>query len=81
MSQLSREQVREVDRLAIHELGIPGMVLMENAGRNAAAVVLEGLGDICKVVPSVAQVAVLSYGRFASVSFYSAIVNYMWLLA
>jgi NAD(P)H-hydrate epimerase len=32
---LTREQVREVDRLAIEELGIPGVVLMENAGRNA----------------------------------------------
>ncbi len=33
---LTREQVREVDRLAIEELGIPGAVLMENAGRGAA---------------------------------------------
>ncbi len=32
---LTRQQVREVDRLAIQELGIPGIVLMENAGRNA----------------------------------------------
>ena len=30
---LSREQVREVDRRAIEEYGIPGMVLMENASR------------------------------------------------
>lgn len=34
-THLTREQVRAVDRLAIHELGIPGIVLMENAGRNA----------------------------------------------
>lgn len=33
---LSRDQIREVDRLAIEELGIPGVVLMENAGRNCA---------------------------------------------
>jgi len=33
---LTREQVRRVDAVAIHELGIPGVVLMENAGRNAA---------------------------------------------
>jgi NAD(P)H-hydrate epimerase len=32
---LTREQVRQVDAIAIHELGIPGVVLMENAGRNA----------------------------------------------
>jgi NAD(P)H-hydrate epimerase len=33
---LSREQVREVDRRAITELGLPGIVLMENAGRGTA---------------------------------------------
>lgn len=30
---LSRQQVRAVDRYAIEQLGIPGVVLMENAGR------------------------------------------------
>lgn len=30
---LNREQVREVDRRAMDEFGIPGIVLMENAGR------------------------------------------------
>ena len=33
---LTRAQVRAVDRYAIEELGIPSVVLMENAGRNAA---------------------------------------------
>lgn len=33
---LSREQVRELDRRAIQEYGVPGIVLMENAGRGAA---------------------------------------------
>ena len=33
---LSRRQVRELDRLAIEQWGVPGVVLMENAGRNAA---------------------------------------------
>jgi NAD(P)H-hydrate epimerase len=33
---LTREQIRKVDGIAIEELGIPGVVLMENAGRNAA---------------------------------------------
>ena len=33
---LSREQVREVDLVAIRDYGLPGIVLMENAGRGAA---------------------------------------------
>ena len=33
---LTREQIREVDRVAIEERGVPGVVLMENAGRSAA---------------------------------------------
>ena len=33
---LSREQVRAVDRRAIEEYGMPGVALMENAGRNTA---------------------------------------------
>ena len=33
---LSRRQVRELDRLAVETWGVPGVVLMENAGRNAA---------------------------------------------
>jgi NAD(P)H-hydrate epimerase len=37
---LTRAQVREFDRLAIEELGIPGVVLMENAGRGAAEAIL-----------------------------------------
>lgn len=36
---LTREQSRRVDRLAIDRLAIPGIVLMENAGINAADVV------------------------------------------
>ncbi|MFW6059401.1 MAG: NAD(P)H-hydrate epimerase [Phycisphaeraceae bacterium] len=40
---LTRDQVREVDRLAIHELNIPGVVLMENAGLNATAALLDFL--------------------------------------
>jgi len=33
---LSRDEVRRVDERAIADLGLPGIVLMENAGRNAA---------------------------------------------
>ncbi len=35
---LTREQVRDIDRRAVEEFGLPGIVLMENAGRGAAAV-------------------------------------------
>ena len=37
---LSREQVRAVDRRAIEEYGVPGVMLMENAGRSAAELLL-----------------------------------------
>src|SRR5687767_4218497 len=33
---LSRDEVRDLDRRAIEEFGLPGVVLMENAGRGAA---------------------------------------------
>ncbi len=36
---MSREQVRAFDRWAINELGIPGLVLMENAGRACVEVI------------------------------------------
>ena len=36
MAILSRAQVREVDRRAIEEYGMSGLVLMENAGRGVA---------------------------------------------
>src|SRR5204862_907024 len=40
MTTLTREQVRELDRRAIQEYGVPGVVLMENAGRGAAEVLM-----------------------------------------
>jgi NAD(P)H-hydrate epimerase len=36
---LSRQQVRQVDRVAIETYGMSGLVLMENAGRGAASVI------------------------------------------
>ena len=48
---LTREQVRELDRRAIEEYGVPGIVLMENAGRGMAellrALGINGLVVIC----------------------------------
>ncbi len=38
---LTRAQLREVDRRAIDDYGLPGLVLMENAGRNAASLLRE----------------------------------------
>jgi NAD(P)H-hydrate epimerase len=35
MQALSREQVRNLDRIAVERYGIPGLILMENAGRGA----------------------------------------------
>lgn len=55
MQPLSRDQVRELDRIALEEYGIPGCVLMENAGRNAAAALLERAG----AEPSGLRVAIL----------------------
>ena len=37
---LTREQSRQVDRIAIEHFGIPGVVLMENAGRGCAEILL-----------------------------------------
>src|SRR5882672_5600291 len=37
---LSRDEARALDRRALDEWGIPGVVLMENAGRNMAELLL-----------------------------------------
>ena len=42
MRSLTRAEVREIDRLAIEEFGLPGIVLMENAGAGVARL-LDGL--------------------------------------
>jgi NAD(P)H-hydrate epimerase len=44
MRPLTREEMRSVDAYAIETLGIPGLILMENAGRNTAGVITERLG-------------------------------------
>ena len=40
MLAISRAQVREVDRMAIEDYSVPGIVLMENAGRNASEAIV-----------------------------------------
>jgi NAD(P)H-hydrate epimerase len=50
MITLTRAQVRELDRRAIEEFGVPGIVLMENAGRGAAEVLMRLNGEPAPVV-------------------------------
>jgi NAD(P)H-hydrate epimerase len=38
---LTRQQVRDLDRRAIEEFGVPGIVLMENAGRGVAETICQ----------------------------------------
>src|ERR1041385_6007022 len=59
---LSRDDVRRIDKLAIEKLGIPGVVLMENAGRSATEVVLDLLRDELRLAPDALSVAVLCGG-------------------
>ena len=40
---MSRQEVRAFDRWAINELGVPGVVLMENAGRSCAELIKDKL--------------------------------------
>jgi len=40
---MTKDQVRTIDSWAINELGIPGVVLMENAGRTCAELIKEKL--------------------------------------
>ena len=40
MFTLSRDEVRELDRRAINDFGVPGIVLMENAGRGCAELLM-----------------------------------------
>ena len=57
MVRLTREQVRQIDRLSIEKYQIPGIVLMENAARAAADVACDMLDGDC-----VGQVLILCGG-------------------
>jgi len=43
---VSAQEMREIDRRTIEEYGIPGLLLMENAGRSVAWAVMEKLGRV-----------------------------------
>jgi NAD(P)H-hydrate epimerase len=43
---MTRDEVRAFDSWAINTLGIPGMVLMENAGRSCAELIKDKLKDV-----------------------------------
>jgi NAD(P)H-hydrate epimerase len=45
---MSREEVRAVDSWAINEVGVPGVVLMENAGRSCAELIREKLSGVAR---------------------------------
>ncbi len=62
MRSLTRQQVRRVDQTAIDSLGIPGIVLMENAGRNAAEASARLLHEKSGKVARGAYVAVICGG-------------------
>lgn len=62
MQAMTREQVRRFDRLAIERLGIPGVVLMENAGRHVAEAVLDLLEHDLHLIAQDAAVSVLCGG-------------------
>jgi hydroxyethylthiazole kinase-like uncharacterized protein yjeF len=43
---MSREEVRRVDAWAIQKIAVPGVVLMENAGRSCAELAMQKLGPM-----------------------------------
>jgi len=43
---MTRDEVRAFDKWAINTLGMPGVVLMENAGRSCAELIKEELSDV-----------------------------------
>ena len=45
---MSRDEARAFDVWAINDLGIPGIVLMENAGRSCAQFIIETLSKVKK---------------------------------
>lgn len=46
MRLVNAQEMKDIDRRAIEDYGIPGILLMENAGRNVAEAVRQGLGEV-----------------------------------
>jgi len=46
MYLVTAEEMQEMDRETIKSFGIPGQVLMENAGRGAARMLIEKFSDL-----------------------------------
>jgi NAD(P)H-hydrate epimerase len=59
---LTRQQVREIDRRAIEDFGLPGVVLMENAGRHVAELVLDLLEQELHLTVMDSRVGILCGG-------------------
>jgi NAD(P)H-hydrate epimerase len=57
---MTRQQVRDFDRRAIQEYRVPGVVLMENAGRSAADLIEQHLIRPLLPAPQRARVAVVA---------------------
>jgi len=62
MRSLTREQVRAVDLQAIEDYSLPGIVLMENAGRNAAHLLM-AVASLDRVVPPLRVAIVCGRGN------------------
>jgi NAD(P)H-hydrate epimerase len=62
MQTLTCDQARRLDHLAVEKLGVPSILLMENAARNVADVVLDLLAHDLHLVTDDARVAVLCGG-------------------
>lgn len=61
-TRLTRRQAREVDRYAIEQLGLPGLILMENAGINASGAIFDLLSERYIIDEDSAAVAILCGG-------------------
>ena len=72
MKSLTRQQVRRIDRYAIETRGMPGAVLMETAGRNAAGAIEAFLGGAAGKSIAKLQIKALSELDSLSQAIFSA---------